>query len=115
MNERLRNGEYYAEGAKIFRAPVWTKNDEGGSTVSMGFHACTATDWCDPASVVSCLNASRHHEDLVKALEAACDYLTNAAIDLQSGYTKATAIKTINGGIKMVREALVKVAACPKK
>lgn len=69
MSERLRNGEFYAEGAKVFRAPTWSKNDEGRNTVSIGFHACTVTEWCEPASVVDCLNASRSHAELVKALE----------------------------------------------
>lgn len=71
--QRLRNGEYYNEGAKVFRAPVWSKNDEGGSTISIGFHACAVTKWCEPVSVVSCLNASRHLETLVKALEFYAD------------------------------------------
>jgi hypothetical protein len=69
MGERLRNGEFYAEGNKIFRAPVWTANDGGGNSVSMGFHACTATDWCEASNIVECLNTSRHHDALVKALE----------------------------------------------
>lgn len=48
--------------------------------------------------------------DLVKALEAMRGYLLNAKIDLETGCTKATAIKTIEGGIKQALEALAKVS-----
>lgn len=51
-------------------------------------------------------------DTLVQALEAANGYLLNARIDLQTGCTKATAIRTIDGGLKLVREALAKVSAC---
>lgn len=43
---------------------------------------------------------------LREALEKACGYLTNAAIDLQTGAPKRTALNTIEGGLKMVRAAL---------
>jgi hypothetical protein len=46
--------------------------------------------------------------DLLKAVEAACGYLLNAKIDLETGRTKATAIRTIEGGLKMLRDALTK-------
>jgi hypothetical protein len=46
--------------------------------------------------------------NLLKALEAACGYLINAKIDLQTGATKATAIKTIDGGLKMAHAAIAK-------
>jgi hypothetical protein len=41
-----------------------------------------------------------------KALAAACGYLTNAKIDLQTGCTKATEIKTIEDGLTMIKQAL---------
>ena len=43
---------------------------------------------------------------LREALEKACGYMTNAAIDLQTGAPKRTALNTIEGGLKMVRAAL---------
>ena len=46
--------------------------------------------------------------DLAKALRAAIGYMRNASIDLSTGCTKATAIRTIEGGIKITQEALQK-------
>jgi hypothetical protein len=43
---------------------------------------------------------------LIAALEASCGYLLNARIDLETGCTKATAIRTIDGGLKRAREVL---------
>lgn len=43
---------------------------------------------------------------LREALEKASGYMTNAAIDLQTGAPKRTALNTIEGGLKMVRAAL---------
>lgn len=43
---------------------------------------------------------------LRKALSASRGYLLNAKIDLETGAPKRTAINTIEGGLKMVREAL---------
>jgi hypothetical protein len=43
---------------------------------------------------------------LYEALEAASGYLLNAKIDLETGAPKATAIRTIEGGLKVVRAAL---------
>jgi hypothetical protein len=40
------------------------------------------------------------------ALSAAAGYLTNAAIDLQTGAPKKTALNTIEGGLKIVRAAI---------
>jgi len=51
------------------------------------------------------------HDDLVAALKAALGYMRNAAIDLQTGATKATAIRTIDGGIAMVEHALAQAGA----
>ena len=43
---------------------------------------------------------------LLEALRAAAGYLTNAKIDLETGCTKATAIKTIEGGLARVKSAI---------
>ena len=45
---------------------------------------------------------------LYEALSAAKGYLLNAKIDLETGCTKATAIQTIEGGLKRIEPALVK-------
>ena len=50
---------------------------------------------------------------LREALEKACGYLTNAAIDLQTGAPKRTALNTIEGGLKMVRDALAQGTPTP--
>lgn len=41
-----------------------------------------------------------------RALDAACGYLLNAKIDLETGCTKATAIRTIEGGLATMRDAI---------
>jgi len=46
--------------------------------------------------------------DLLAALKAASGYLLNAKIDLETGAPKKTAIRTIDGGLKFVRAAIVK-------
>lgn len=45
-------------------------------------------------------------ERLQKVASAAGGYLMNAKIDLETNATKRTAIRTIEGGIKMVEAAL---------
>lgn len=47
-------------------------------------------------------------DDLVTALKAASGYLMNARIDLETDTKRATAIRTIDGGLKIVRKALAK-------
>ncbi len=46
--------------------------------------------------------------NLIAELSAAVGYMRNAKIDLETGATKATAIRTIEGGIKRAEEALAK-------
>jgi hypothetical protein len=46
--------------------------------------------------------------EMYEALKAATGYLLNAKIDLETGTTKATAIRTIEGGLAVVRAALAK-------
>ena len=45
-------------------------------------------------------------ERLETELRACTGYMTNAAIDLETGAPKRTALATINGGIKRARAAL---------
>lgn len=49
--------------------------------------------------------------DLVAELGAAIGYMRNAKIDLETGATKATAIRTIEGGIKRAEASLAKLEA----
>lgn len=44
--------------------------------------------------------------ELAKGCDAACGYMLNAKIDLETGAPKRTAITTIEGGLKTVRAAL---------
>lgn len=46
--------------------------------------------------------------DMLAALSAACGYLTNAHIDLTTSTPKTTTLRTIEGGIKLVKEAIAK-------
>lgn len=50
---------------------------------------------------------------MVGALEKCVGYLLNAKIDLETGAPKRTAIQTIEGGLKMVREHLTAYHAEP--
>ena len=45
-------------------------------------------------------------ERLNAELSAAVGYMTNAAIDLETGAPKRTALQTLNGGLKRARQAL---------
>lgn len=48
---------------------------------------------------------------LLEALLAARGYLLNARIDLETGAPKRTAIATIDGGLKLIGDALAKLEA----
>lgn len=52
-----------------------------------------------------------HTPELIASLKACVGYLLNAKIDLETGASKATAIRTIEGGIKQARDVLAKVDA----
>lgn len=54
---------------------------------------------------------SEEEPNLLQALQAAAGYLRNAKIDLETGCTKATAIKTIEGGLRLVEAAIAKAHA----
>ncbi len=45
-------------------------------------------------------------EESVEELKAALGYMINAKIDLETGATKATAIRTLEGGIERIRKAI---------
>ena len=55
------------------------------------------------------------HDELAAALGKAQGYLLNAKIDLETGATKATAIRTIEGGLKLVVAALASYAKAREK
>lgn len=48
-------------------------------------------------------------DELIRELSAALGYLINARIDLESGCPKATAIRTLTGGIDRFRAVLDQV------
>jgi hypothetical protein len=48
-------------------------------------------------------------DTLVKALQAAQGQIMNAKIDLQTGHTKAAGIRTLDGIIKFVDDALASI------
>lgn len=50
-------------------------------------------------------------EELIAELSAAVGYMRNAKIDLETGATKATAIRTVSGGIARAEAALAKFEA----
>ena len=62
-------------------------------------------DAADMQAVVGIANG------LLTELRAAVGYMRNAKIDLETGATKATAIRTIAGGIKRAEEAIAKAEA----
>lgn len=49
--------------------------------------------------------------DLLAALSAAQGYMFNAAIDLETSTPKLTALQTLEGGVKLVKEAILKARA----
>ena len=50
----------------------------------------------------------RQRDELLVELRSAVGYMRNASIDLETGCTKATAIRTIQGGIRRAEYALSK-------
>lgn len=49
--------------------------------------------------------------DMLAEMKAAAGYLRNARIDLETGATKATAIRTIEGGLRRLEAAISKAEA----
>lgn len=83
--------------ARDFSEPI-SDRDEGAVTIGLRYHQTAAE-----RDRLAALNA-----ELVEALFCASCYLLNAKIDLSTGATKATAIKTIDGGLKLIDADLTK-------
>ena len=58
----------------------------------------------DPRNIAWANDAADTIEHMAKEMKAAVGYMLNAAIDLESGAPKSTALRTINGGIARLRE-----------
>jgi hypothetical protein len=63
-----------------------------------------AKHYDDPRNVAWAKDAADTIEHIAKELKAARGYMLNAAIDLETGAPKATALRTINGGIDRISE-----------
>ena len=60
-------------------------------------------------SLLKQLDDMRADRDAVlSALNAASGYMSNAAIDLETGAPKKTALGTIYGGLRLIRAAIAK-------
>jgi hypothetical protein len=101
------------EGCPWCRAPgqLNTSNDREISWVSCPNGQCKAQgprEW-SPEQAVETWNTRPQSERvsrLEEALKASLGHLMNAKIDLETGAPKATAIRTIEGGIRRARSAL---------
>lgn len=51
------DGHYYAKGNRIFRAPVRTPKEGGGSTISIGFPVCDVSEFVGQDGVESIVAA----------------------------------------------------------
>lgn len=65
-----------------------------------------ASDSPDPRYANWALSAADTIEHMAKELRAAKGYMLNALFDLQSTTPKATAIRTVNGGIARIDETI---------
>jgi hypothetical protein len=63
-----------------------------------------ARDYADPRNVQWANDAANTIEHMAKEMKASLGYMMNAAIDLETGAPKTTALRTINGGIARIRE-----------
>lgn len=63
-----------------------------------------------PVSAPS-LEGGKLRDEMLAEMRAAAGYLRNAKIDLETGATKATAIRTIEGGLKRLEAAIAKFEA----
>lgn len=81
---------------------------DGGGILDAGFGVWSWMDAEGVANAELVVRAVNSHQDLLNALKAATGYLLNAKIDLSTGCTKATAIKTIEGGLKVIEAAVAK-------
>jgi hypothetical protein len=86
-----------------WEAPRWVIQHDG--EIGKRAIAVTGGFYCDNEANARLIATS---PETLSALEAASGYLMNAKIDLETGCTKATAIATIEGGLKLVRAAIAK-------
>lgn len=84
----------------------WAEGYETQIFDGNGHEVATLTGPFAETRATAIVNAVNGAERMREALEGSVGYLLNAKIDLETGATKATAIKTIEGGLKMVRAAL---------
>jgi hypothetical protein len=84
-------------------------SDKAGGALAVGACVTALGKEYDEANAAFIVKAVNNHEALVKALTAACGYMRNASIDLSTGCTKATAIRTIDGGLKQAEAVLAAV------
>jgi hypothetical protein len=63
-----------------------------------------AAHYDDPRNVAWANDAADTIDHIAKELKAAHGYMLNAAIDLETGSPKATALRTINAGIDRISE-----------
>ena len=85
---------------------IWNAfNARQGGTFE-GAKGTLAYDHCISTASRILTASTAREAALREALEKASGYMTNAAIDLQTGAPKRTALNTIEGGLKMVRAAL---------
>lgn len=70
--------------------------------------AVTAGHYHASLHVAQLLADAPRLQPLLEELKAAVGYMMNARIDLESGCTKATAINTLNGGIRRFQAAIAK-------
>jgi len=92
-------GEWELIGRDMIRTK---RTADGGGMIVAQF-------WTSPAPEHAALMVAA--PGLVAELKAAVGYMRNARIDLETGATKATAIRTIDGGIKRAEAALAKAGA----
>lgn len=101
---------------KVFTTPDGRKivgigAEDGGGILDAGFGVWRWKDDEGMANAELVVRAVNSHDELLAALKAACGYMRNASIDLSTGCTKATAIRTIEGGLKLAEAVIAKVDA----
>jgi hypothetical protein len=62
--------------------------------------------YIDPRNVAFANEAAETILMMEKELKAAHGYMLNAALDLETGASKYTALRTINGGIERIKSVL---------
>ena len=77
-----------------------------GASSGLADYSPNAEAWNTRATAEAITALKAENERLTGELSAAVGYLMNAQIDLETGCTKATALRTIAGGIARARTAL---------